>query len=85
MSQFSERKSTRVYEPNARASVLVCEVGQSQEASVSLTFHLRKSGWMFCPRQCLHQYLFGYQGGCQCYLPASPRQPLGDQGPQVKG
>lgn len=67
-----------------KSSVLVCGLGQSQEASVSLTFHLRKSGWVLCPCQCLHQYLSGYQGGCQRYLPASPRQPLGDQGPRVK-
>lgn len=46
-----------------------CEVGQSQEASVSLnSFLLRKSGWMFCPRQCLHQYLFA--PGWMSVLPA---------------
>lgn len=33
--------TSQMQEP--KSSVLVCELGQSQEASISLTFHLRKS------------------------------------------
>ena len=74
--------TSQMQEP--KSSVLVCELGQSQEASISLTFHLRKSGWMLFQSQGRHQYLSGYQGGCQRYLPTSPRRPPGDQGSRVK-